>query len=104
MDDGQTSAGKITATETIIAPGFGTSGSTPFVRTNSAGNTDMAGQVTLSSGTASYSFANGYTIAPICVATDTTAKNATQVTVTSTTLTIAGTSADVINYLCVGRT
>jgi hypothetical protein len=104
MDYGVTSSGKITSAVNITAPSFGTSGSAPYIRTNTSSNSDLAGQVTLSGGTGSYSFANGYATAPICVATDTTAKNATQVVATSTTLTINGTGTDVIDYICVGRT
>lgn len=104
MDDGVTTVSTITSTENIVAPSLGTSGSNPQIRTNTSSNSDLAGQVTLSGGTASYSFANGYATAPICTATDTTAKNATQVVVTTTTLTINGTSTDVIDFICVGRT
>ena len=46
------------------------------IKTGTASNTDLAGQLTLSGGTATYNFVNTYTTAPICVATDTTAANA----------------------------
>ncbi len=75
----------------------------PTVRTGVATNTDLAGQLTLASGTITYTFAGPYTSAPICTASDTTAVAAVRVTTTTTALTIAGTGTDVINYACVGR-
>jgi hypothetical protein len=74
-----------------------------IIRTNTASNQDMAGQLTLAGGTASYTFGQTYTSAPVCVATDTTAANAVKIAVTATALTITGTGTDVIDYLCIGR-
>jgi hypothetical protein len=88
----------------VTAPSYATTGTTPQIRSGLSTNTDLAGQLTLVAGTKSYSFANGYGTAPICVATDTTAANAVKVTTTTTTLTITGTSTDVISYICIGRT
>jgi hypothetical protein len=80
-------------------------GKTTFnqIVTGVANNTDVAGQLTLTSGTATYSFSGQYTSAPICTASDTSAQSAVKVTTTATTLTLTGTGSDVINYICVGR-
>lgn len=77
---------------------------TTNIRSTSASNTDIAGIITLASGTGSYNFTGTYATAPICVATDTTAVAAVKVTVTTTKITVTGTGTDVINYICVGRT
>jgi hypothetical protein len=74
------------------------------INSGTSSNTDLAGQVTLSGGTFAYTFTATYTHSPICVATDTTAANVVQVVVTTTTLTLNGTSTDVLNYVCIGRT
>ncbi len=81
------------------------SGRTIFnqVATGVASNTDLAGQLSLTAGTASYSFTGTYTSAPICTASDTSAQNAVKVATTATTLTLSGSGSDVINYICVGR-
>lgn len=73
------------------------------VATGVATNTDLAGQLTLASGSATYSFTGQYTSAPICTASDTTGANAVKVSTTNTALTLSGSGADVINYICVGR-
>lgn len=91
-----------TTAGTITAPSFSFSG-TPNFKTGTASNTDVAGQLTLSAGTASYTFAGTYTSAPICTATDTTAANAVKVGVTTGALTLTGTTTDVIDYVCAGR-
>lgn len=65
-----------------------------------SGNTDLRGTLTLASGTASYTFTKTYTQAPRCTATDTTAIEATQVTTSTTTLTVKGTGTDVLDYVC----
>lgn len=64
-------------------------------------NTDLAGSVTLSSGAGSYTFKGTYASAPFCVATDSTAAAATKASTTTTTLTLAGTTTDVLRYICV---
>jgi hypothetical protein len=67
-----------------------------------ASNSDLRGYLTLVSGTATYTFGGTYTVAPISVATDTTAATAVQASATTTVLTLhQGTSTDVINYVCV---
>jgi hypothetical protein len=73
------------------------------VRTGSAGNTDFAGQLTLSSGTASYTFTETYATAPIVVLTNTSSLNPLKVTVTTSGFTVTGTGSDVVNYIVVGR-
>jgi hypothetical protein len=59
-----------------------------------------AGTVTLSSGAGSHTFGAAYGTAPICVGTDTTAANAVKVTSSTTAVTIAGTTTDVIAWVC----
>ena len=73
------------------------------IRTGTTANTDVAGQLTLASGTATYTFNDTYTNAPICTASDVTAANPVQVSTTPTALTAIGTGTDVINYICIGR-
>lgn len=67
-------------------------------------NTDAVGKVTLSSGSGTYSFIGTYTTAPMCMFRDiTTPANAvTTQTVSTTTITLAGTGTDVIGYICLG--
>ena len=74
-----------------------------IVATGVATNTDFAGQLTLSGGSAAYTFTGTYASAPICTASDTTAVNAVRVSTTPTALTLTGGGSDVINYICVGR-
>jgi hypothetical protein len=75
------------------------------VAVGSTSNSDLAGTVTLSGGTGSYKFVTpSIATAPICVATDTTNAAPVKVSTTTSTLTIAGAGADVINYICVLRT
>jgi hypothetical protein len=71
--------------------------------TGSAANTDMAGSCTISGGSCSQPFTLVYSLAPICVATDTTAVNAVQVVASTTSVTINGTNGDVANYMCISR-
>lgn len=97
----------------LIALGNGTSGDhsgqleLSAIRSATASNTDLDGQLTLSSGTISYSFAKSYTSAPICTVQDQTFTNqaSTTLTVSSTTLTIANSvgTTDTYNYICAGR-
>jgi len=76
------------------------------IRTNTASNRDLAGQCTATGGTCgTITFTDTYTTnPPICVATDASAIEPTRVQVTTTTLIITGTSGDVIDYICIGRT
>lgn len=64
-------------------------------------NTDLAGSVTLVAGAGTYTFKGTYTSAPFCVATDSTAAAATKASTSTTTLTLAGTTTDVLRYVCV---
>jgi hypothetical protein len=71
--------------------------------TYTASNTDLAGTLTLSSGSASYSFTGTYASSPICTTSDVTALNPTKPVATTTTLTVTGTGTDVVNYICIAR-
>lgn len=62
---------------------------------NAAG-TRTKGTITLAAGTGTVTVASG----SICVCSDTTAVNAVQCSVSSTTLTANGTGTDVISYIC----
>jgi hypothetical protein len=73
------------------------------IATGTTSNTDLAGILTLSGGTATYTFTATYVSPPFCVANDTTATNAVKASATTTVLTLTGTSADVVNYICVQR-
>ncbi|HYG98844.1 MAG TPA: hypothetical protein VD837_06900 [Terriglobales bacterium] len=73
------------------------------VVTGNSANTDLAGQLTLASGTASYTFSGTYLDPPVCIATDTTVAAPVKVTTTTTKLTLTGTGSDTINYVCVIR-
>lgn len=67
------------------------------------GNTDIIGTLTLSGGAGTLTFAKPFTVAPICVGTDTTATNAVKISTTTTAATFAGTTTDVIAYQCFGN-
>jgi hypothetical protein len=88
--------GAVAFPSSITAGGAGAS-----IRTGTTSNTDLAGQLTLSGGTASYSFAATYTNPPYCVVTDNSAVNAVEVVVTASALTITGTGTDKVTYICV---
>ncbi len=90
----------------VIAAGNGThddaSGwlQSSAIGNGATGNTDLRGHVTLAGGAASYTFVLTYTVAPTCVATDSTSAAAVKVFSTTTTLTLTGTGNDIINYIC----
>lgn len=73
------------------------------MRSANAGNTDIVGRFTLSSGTASYTLADTYTTHPACFANDeaATATLATCVC-TTTACTIHGTGTDVVDIHIIG--
>ncbi len=73
------------------------------IATGTASNTDLAGQVTLVAGAGTQALTGTYTSAPIVVCTDTTAIAAVKCSASTTTITIAGTGTDVINYIAIGR-
>ena len=74
------------------------------IATGTTSNTDLAGFITLSGGTGTYSFTATHVTNPVCTATDTTAVAAVQAVATTTVLTVNGTGTDVIAYTCIGRT
>lgn len=103
LNDGVTTASVITSTENIAAPAFIGTGSGALIQTQTASNTDLAGALTLSGGSATYTFAGTYVSSPICVASDSTAVNAVKASASTTVLTLTGTGTDVVSYICVGR-
>jgi hypothetical protein len=86
--------------------GYGPAGS-QSIWSNQSANSDLDGELTMSSGTATYTFStsNTYTVHPICTANDNTAIAAVQVTYTGTTSVTFHTSgsSDVVEYHCHGR-
>jgi hypothetical protein len=72
--------------------------------TGTSANTDMAGFITLASGVGTLTFTGTYATAPVCTATDSTAANAVKASASTTVLSVAGTTTDVIAYTCIKRT
>jgi hypothetical protein len=68
-------------------------------------NTDLAGKITASGGTATYTFAGVYAAAPVCIVQDdTTISHLASKTVSSSMLTVTTTGmTDVVSYICVIR-
>lgn len=79
-------------------PGTLTQGMQPVVLAGANGLS--AGTIALSTGAGSHTFTAAYSAAPVCVAADTTAANAVQVTSSATAVTVAGTGSDVIAWRC----
>jgi hypothetical protein len=74
------------------------------LKSGSATNTDLDGELTNSAGSSSFTFGGTYTIHPICTANDETATNAVRVTYTGTTsVTFTAGTTDIISYHCQGR-
>ncbi len=75
------------------------------VNTGNSSNTDLAGILTASGGTASYSFTGTHATAPVCIVQDdTTLASLLTKTVSTTTLTVTTTGAtDSVSYICVGK-
>lgn len=67
-------------------------------------NTDLAGILTLSGGTATYTFIGTYVTSPVCLADSTTSNRAFVSATSTTTFTVTGTGTDTVNYHCIGRT
>jgi hypothetical protein len=67
------------------------------------GNTDVVGLKTLATGAGTVTFAKAFTVAPICVGTDTTAAAVVKISTTTTAATFTGTGSDVIAYMCFGN-
>jgi hypothetical protein len=89
----------IASSEPITAPKV----TAPLMATGNASNTDLAGRLTLAGGTQTYTFTGTYSNPPVCVASDTTAIAAVQVSTTTTVLTVNGPGTDVVSYICIGR-
>jgi hypothetical protein len=95
----ENTAGQTTVTQKLVVTGSGIP-----VATGTTSNTDLAGFLTLSGGTQTYTFSATYATAPVCTATDTTAANVVKASASTTVLTITGTGTDVVSYICIGRT
>lgn len=59
--------------------------------------------VTLSAGTATWTFQQSFANTPVCVASDQTAANAVKVVPSTTSVTLTGTSSDVLGVICIGN-
>lgn len=87
---------------------LGKSGAAPSVGSDTAANTDLDGELTMSSNTATYTFSGTYSSHPTCIASNETATAAnsgikvTYTGVVSVTFTTTGAS-DVISYHCLFR-
>lgn len=67
-------------------------------------NTDLAGKITMSSGSGSYTFSGSYASAPICIVQDDTSFGGILTkTVTTTSLSVTAGTSDVVDYICMGR-
>lgn len=95
----------------VVTYGYNTAGS-KFVmlyQASAAGghfgssNPDFLGTKTLSGGAGTVTFVNAYTAAPVCTCTDQTTAAAVKCSTSTTALTIAGTTTDVIAYACYGN-
>jgi hypothetical protein len=110
-------AGNTSITGTLSTTGNATVGGTAVTLTGGAGthiaagnlNTDLAGFLLLTGGTATYTFVGGsvggaYLHRPFCVASDSSsslATNPVNAYATTTTLTVTGTSGDSADYVCI---
>jgi hypothetical protein len=86
--------------------GFTVGDSSGWLQSSALGNgaptdTDLRGHLTLAGGTATYTFTRVYTVAPTCVAADSTTAAPVKVSSSTATLTLTGTGTDVLNYICV---
>lgn len=77
-------------------------GATKSLKSMTSSNSDFDGRLTMSGGTATYTFTGTYTTAPSCTANDETAIAAVKVTPSGTTAMVFTTSGstDVIHYTC----
>jgi hypothetical protein len=76
---------------------------TSKIQLGTAGNTDLAGLITLVAGTGTYTFGGTFTNPPFCVGSDSTALNPVKLTATTTTITATGTGSDFVAYICIAR-
>lgn len=84
---------------------LGKVGGTVSIGSGTSSNTDLDGTLTMSGGTATYTFSGSYGTHPMCTASDETSIAAVKVTYTgvvSVTFTTAGAS-DVVDYHCLAR-
>jgi hypothetical protein len=91
--------------DAVYAPSFNGTGTGASISTNTASNTDLAGVMTASTNTATYTFAGTYVSPPVCVVNNDTAITAGLLTktVTNTTLTVTTAGAsDLVSYHCIG--
>jgi hypothetical protein len=92
--------GAPTGAETINADGTVTF--PEGIKTGTSSNTDQAGTCILGTSCV-ITFANTYSVAPICTASDTSNADAVKVVVTATTLTLTGNATDTLDYVCIPR-
>jgi hypothetical protein len=97
-----TVTGNISYNNTLNNYLFSTS-ATGIIRWNNSGdlNPNANGTATLSSGSATVTFAPTYLHAPICTANDLSHVNTVAATTTTATLSLFGTGSDTVSYICV---
>jgi hypothetical protein len=84
---------------------LGKSGNAKSIGSGVSANSDLNGSLTMSGGTATYTWTGTYTTHPTCIASDETSIAAVKITytgVTSVTFTTSG-GSDVIDYACFAR-
>lgn len=74
----------------------------PYLSTGTTSNEDLAGHIAMTGSAVTYTFQNTLTAAPNCVVSG--QAHPVTYTVSSTTLTMTGTSADTANWVCIGTT
>lgn len=101
--DGDTQGDGLGGLEAAYFKATGGGGLGAYVSTGTTSNQDFAGHLTLSGGgTATYNFTNTNTAAPNCAVSG--AANPAHGSATTTVLSLAGTAADVVYWVCIGTT
>jgi hypothetical protein len=76
---------------------------TEILNTGSSSNKDLAGALTLTAGSVTYTFAGTYAHAPTCRADSRTANRAYVSAISTTAFTVTGTGTDAVDYICIGH-
>ena len=87
-----------TGSGTQLVIGGGSAG--VILASTTSSNTDGVGRLTLSGGTASYTFTGTYVTRPVCVPSDETTAGGAKIVTTTTGFTITGGTSDVVGWIC----
>ncbi|HEX7958597.1 MAG TPA: hypothetical protein VF493_01685 [Terriglobales bacterium] len=90
-------------TNQLIAVPNGSGIMTSTLSTGTSASTDLAGQLHLNGGHATYKFGRTYSSPPICVTQDISSSKPTSITTTNQELTVSGSGEDIVNFICIGR-